>query len=700
MKKVIFLCLSLVTVSELALAQNYSYIDSLMRELRVSEGVDRAELYLNIAWEYRKSHPDSTIYYSEKALELTEQLGSKYKAQALNYKGVAYHYMGNSLKSFEYYNQAIDQALKTKDSIQYAHALNSLGRLYLTQGDFVNAYNNYFAALEVFRKKQDVQGLGYSYKSLAELYQTQGNYKKALEMSQRTLDIRLETGNVHGQISILLEIALIHKALGNFDKSFDFYLQSKIKAESINDKINIAIINRGIAELYYDEELMDEALIFAEKAYSAAANTQNLNLLGGILLQLGKVHYKQNNLKTSLDYLNQAVEVAQKSQEMAILRDGHYFLAKIYEQQSNYSLAYEHYQQYAEIEKRLSSADVARTIERFESRIEIDQKDQQNELLIANQAKDQAIIGRQRVQNIALLIVALVLLALGVNIYITSRRRKRANVRLYEKNIRIAQQREEITAQNEQISKQNEKLKKRNDQLAEINNEKNTLMNIVAHDLKSPFNRIKGLIELLRLSRPNDEQKNYINLLDDIAQNGTDLIRDLLDVNSFEEDSRKPIITKIDIHNILLEKTKLFYAEGKSKGIEIRTPSVESHLFFRSDKIYLSRILDNLISNAIKFSYNDSVVILNAGATQDHAFVSIKDQGPGFSEEDKEHLFVKFRKLSARPTAGESSNGLGLAIVKTLVDRLDGEIELISRPGKGSEFIIKFPVKAEVASTT
>jgi signal transduction histidine kinase len=70
----------------------------------------------------------------------------------------------------------------------------------------------------------------------------------------------------------------------------------------------------------------------------------------------------------------------------------------------------------------------------------------------------------------------------------------------------------------------------------------------------------------------------------------------------------------------------------------------------------------------------------------------VQDEGPGFNEFDKKNLYQKFKKLTARPTAGESSNGLGLAIVKTLVDRLNGQIELISEVGKGSKFIVRLPI--------
>src|SRR5690606_19109864 len=108
---------------------------------------------------------------------------------------------------------------------------------------------------------------------------------------------------------------------------------------------------------------------------------------------------------------------------------------------------------------------------------------------------------------------------------------------------------------------------------------------------------------------------------------------------------------------------------------------------------YLGRIIDNLVSNAIKFSDNNSVVSVTADIQGGKFQIRVKDNGPGFSEEDKRKHFQKVTKLSARPTGGESSNGLGLAIVKTLVDRLDGEIELHSQLRQGSEFVISFPQK-------
>jgi signal transduction histidine kinase len=87
-------------------------------------------------------------------------------------------------------------------------------------------------------------------------------------------------------------------------------------------------------------------------------------------------------------------------------------------------------------------------------------------------------------------------------------------------------------------------------------------------------------------------------------------------------------------------------------------------------------------------------VVINYGTTAKEFFFSVKDSGPGFSEKDKSQLYQKFRRLSAQPTASESSNGLGLALIKSLVDRLGGKIELTSEERKGCEFVITIPFQA------
>jgi signal transduction histidine kinase len=149
-------------------------------------------------------------------------------------------------------------------------------------------------------------------------------------------------------------------------------------------------------------------------------------------------------------------------------------------------------------------------------------------------------------------------------------------------------------------------------------------------------------------------------------------------------------IGSFDLPHLMTERVKSLQLAADQKSIRV-SYQAEGEPLMNSDANYISRIVDNLISNAIKFSPTGSSVEVRTRQSPDHAVISVKDQGPGFSSADRQFLFQKFKKLSARPTGGESSNGLGLAIVKTLVDRLRGNIELKSEPGKGSEFVIHLP---------
>ena len=111
----------------------------------------------------------------------------------------------------------------------------------------------------------------------------------------------------------------------------------------------------------------------------------------------------------------------------------------------------------------------------------------------------------------------------------------------------------------------------------------------------------------------------------------------------------------------------------------------------RADRNAVVQILDNLISNAIKYSPPQTLVRIHGARDKDFAFVSVTDQGPGISEDDRKKMFGKFARLSAKPTGGESSNGLGLSIVKRLAESMDGMVKCESRSGAGSTFSIFLP---------
>ncbi len=109
-----------------------------------------------------------------------------------------------------------------------------------------------------------------------------------------------------------------------------------------------------------------------------------------------------------------------------------------------------------------------------------------------------------------------------------------------------------------------------------------------------------------------------------------------------------------------------------------------------ADVFALDQILDNLISNALKFSSPDKQIFVSVRAIKTQAECVIRDEGPGFTAEDKGRMFRRYGRLSARPTGGEPSTGLGLSIVRKLVLAMGGELECDSNPGQGTAFTIRF----------
>ncbi len=672
-------------------AQQYKVIDSLKNELTQADGDVRLDVLYDLAWEYRKSNPDSTLYYCREIIEILRvDSDISSLSKCYNFMGLAYHYKGDDVQSFEFYNRAIDASVEAGDSVQYAHSLNNLGRMFLYQGDFVKSYDHFQRALRTFLEIDDMDGASYAYKSLGELYQTQNRYQKALSAAKESLMLRRQARNVSGEISSLNEIALIFRNLDQYDSALRYYELAEKRTVAIKDEVNLARIYLGKSEIHRQQGEYDLALTEALQARDIKEKTGNINLSHDINLELAKIYLVKDDLEKSELFAWKVLSGSENSKDLQIDQEAYQTLATVYEREGRYEEALGAFQQYARHRANLDNSEAARMIERLEARLEIENKEKENVLLLAEKRADQAIIDRQRLQNILLTVAVLTAGFFLVMLYMVNTRRRKTNAKLREKNLHIAQQREEIKLQNDQIAQQNEKLRKRNEKLAALNNEKDTLMNILAHDLKAPFNRIHGIGHLMEMSELTDDQKTYVKLLFGASENGLNLIRDLLEVSAQQEE-KSLNICEVDLKETLEGKVETFKSDAGSKDITLKLKA-DNGITFATDAPYLGRVLDNLISNAIKFSEPGSVVTLDGGMDGDKVYLSIADQGPGFTEEDKKLLYRKFSRLSARPTAGESSNGLGLAIVKLLVETLDGEIELKTTPGNGSTFILWFPV--------
>ncbi|HTJ49147.1 MAG TPA: HAMP domain-containing sensor histidine kinase, partial [Cyclobacteriaceae bacterium] len=445
----------------------------------------------------------------------------------------------------------------------------------------------------------------------------------------------------------------------------------------------LAEVKTFAAESYLSKGLLQKAESMCAEGLKHILSKNNVFMLSHVYVTMGHIEVEKKDREKARKYFDLAISVSTQTKDINSKMEAHYFLWKLSEKENKSADMIKNQNAYLILKDSIKDLDLARQVERLQLEIDIQQREQENEVLKLNSARNGAIIRQQKLQNFSLIALVGLISVVGFIQWLNSKKRREINQKLTQKNVEIQKQREEIV-------RQNDKLSKRNQQLSEINYEKDTLMSIVAHDLKSPLNRIKGLTELMELEGGlKDAQLAYLRMSKDATRAGLDLITDLLDVHMLEENTL-PNYSSFDISVFLLEKIKEFTPAAEAKGIHLRITQVMNDEVIL-DIDYLGRIVDNLLSNAIKFSNRDTIVDVAAWKVTSHIWISIKDQGPGFSDRDKVLLFQKFKKLSARPTAGETSNGLGLAIVKTLIDRMKGEIQLNSETNKGSEFIIKLP---------
>lgn len=232
----------------------------------------------------------------------------------------------------------------------------------------------------------------------------------------------------------------------------------------------------------------------------------------------------------------------------------------------------------------------------------------------------------------------------------------------------------------------------------ELNREKQQLIGVVSHDLKGPFNRTFALIQLMSMDGENltEHQKDYLGKIHQITADGLNMVRNLVDARKMDDQGIDLGRENLNLVAVLTSLIKQYRVLAQKKRIDISLTAPEK-LDITGDRIYLSRMIENLISNALKFSPADKTiqVVLNDGP--DFCVLAVTDQGPGLSDEDQVKLYQQFQKLSARPTGGESSTGLGLSIVKRLIDRMGGSIECQSELEKGSTFTLRIPKESNVS---
>lgn len=244
-----------------------------------------------------------------------------------------------------------------------------------------------------------------------------------------------------------------------------------------------------------------------------------------------------------------------------------------------------------------------------------------------------------------------------------------------------------------------------NQRLREEDTNKRDMISIAVHDLKSPLSGIMSISTILRKSLKSFSDKEKKEILSDIESSSRNIlghVDDLVEIAASGFENTKAHYETFDIVSYIRSTVQNFNYQASLKGIEFHTFSETNELKVYSDRKAVARILDNLVSNAVKYSPRGGAIFIRTRHVKesgDFVEIQIQDEGKGFTEADKKLVFTRLTRLSAKPTGGERSTGVGLYSVHRLVELLGAKIVLDSEPGRGSVFTLLFP-KAKISKKT
>jgi len=230
--------------------------------------------------------------------------------------------------------------------------------------------------------------------------------------------------------------------------------------------------------------------------------------------------------------------------------------------------------------------------------------------------------------------------------------------------------------------------------LERLNEEKSGLMRMAAHDLRSPLTGITMCIDMMRID-PGRPAREAFDRVEALVNQMAHMIRNLLDVEALEDGSRRLQIEPLDLAASVRETLSALRPVAERKRIVLRMEMTADALEVLADRAALFQVMENLVSNALKYSSPETEIVVEIGALHDgRACLRVQDQGPGIKPEEMPRLFQKYTCLSARPTGGEPSTGLGLAIVKQLVTAMGGRVWCESPATGGACFVVELPATA------
>jgi two-component system sensor histidine kinase BarA len=269
---------------------------------------------------------------------------------------------------------------------------------------------------------------------------------------------------------------------------------------------------------------------------------------------------------------------------------------------------------------------------------------------------------------------------------------------LEEREERLERQNQTLAKQNKKLANQRQQIHQKNLQLIEAAKMKSQFLATMSHELRTPMNAIMGFSQVLLRQRTDSLSPHQAQMIERIHNNGKnllELINDILDLSKIEAKKLEIKLGSFNVVQLVSTTLESLRPLADEKNLELRCDcdGTLKHQEIVSDRDRLRQILVNLLSNAIKFTETGGITVKLEEGESDRIKIIVKDTGIGIPRNRQQQIFEEFYQGDRGTTRKYSGTGLGLAITKSLVELMQGKIELESQVGKGTTFLIELPCK-------
>jgi len=639
--------------------QRQYIIDSLNQLLESSKGEEKLEILFTLSWSYKFSNPQQSYDYGVQAYSLSKEIkDTKSEATSLNRMCAAKFQSGDLNEALEIALKAVDICKTNNYNKILATTLRHIGSIYEAQGNNSGAMKYYYNSLGL----SDSFGIpllkARSAKKVAALYLQLKKYRPAKLYLDYSLEVFKENQYVRGIHQIYILYGDYYYCQNLPDSARLNYNLALDNLEKLTDKLGYAITKTKIAKVDEFEGKFNTAIDGYNNALDTFTVIGNKKQIVATYISLAKVFSKIDNSEKTLYYAKLALAKAILLNFSNEEKEANQILYVLYKKNNSLKLAIEYLENYLFLMDSLTNSTESWRVDQMQKSYELEIQMKENALHSATIANQTLTIKNERILTKYLIATIVIVCMLVILIWYSLKHSRKVN-----KQLLIA------------------------------NKEKNQAISLISHDLKSPFNKIKGLIHILELQSEKKDPsfKDILSKVTTVTHEGLTLVQNLVDIKTLKSGAYLIKLNQFDLNDFIMKRVKSFEQLALSKNIVLNFEPSKDNSDVISDINSVARIFDNILSNAIKFSPHGEAITIDFSVVKKSFSFSISDNGKGVAQEEIDQIFNQHKTGKALPTGNETSNGLGLAIVSSLVNKLNGSIKCISSVTSGATFIVSLP---------